>query len=117
MHIAGLILQFACGILGGWAIARLSPRLARRDFGDAIAGLVGGGVGVHVAMALSGLNPVQSAQALSDLTLGPIATQVAGGLIGGAGMAVFVRWLEHLSTCLSALRRNNRPHQRHHAKP
>lgn len=84
MDVALLILQLISGALGGNVAGLLLQRLSLGTFGNAIAGIVGGGVGGQ----LLGL-ALPTAAGVSTLDQAAIITQILGcGVSGGVLTAI-----------------------------
>lgn len=74
-----LIIQLISGTVGGIAAGKAVPKFDLGTAGNAIAGLVGGGIGGQILTAVIGA----SAAGGTGMDLTSIVSNVAGGGIGG----------------------------------
>jgi hypothetical protein len=88
MNLLGLLVQVVSGIAGGIVAGGLFDRLNLGWFGNALAGLIGGGIGCQLVSI--GLRHAVSLPPMDGLDLGSLAAQAAGGCIGGIIMTVSV---------------------------
>lgn len=82
----GLLIQLVSGIAGGNVAGTLLKEKSLGVLGNSLAGLVGGGLGGQILMALLGLG----AAGAGGLDLGSVIAQLAGGGVGGAVLAAIV---------------------------
>ncbi len=78
------VIQLISGAAGGVGAGKVLKNQSLGTIGDAISGLVGGGIGAVILNILVG---VQSSGALDAASVG---TDVAGGGVGGAVVMVIV---------------------------
>ncbi|MCL2812945.1 MAG: hypothetical protein FWD25_13795 [Clostridia bacterium] len=82
--MVNLIIQLVSGGLGGLGAGKLMKKFSLGGIWDALAGIVGGGIGGQV-LGLLGVG-----SAAGGLDLGGILTSVVGGGIGGGALLAIV---------------------------
>jgi hypothetical protein len=80
MDITSLVIQFGSGAAGGALAGKLLKSLNLGPMGNALAGAVGGGIGIQAINSWLGL-AMLGAQPETDA--GTLAFQIAAGGIGG----------------------------------
>jgi hypothetical protein len=88
MNLLGLLVQVVSGVAGGIVAGGLFGRLSSGWPGNALAGLIGGGIGCQLVSL--GLRHADSLPPLDGLDFGTLAAQAAGGCIGGIFMTVSI---------------------------
>jgi len=83
-----LLINLIAGTLGGVAIGKSSPMFDLGALGNAVSGLVGGGVLGQVVTLL--LPSILAAAQSGNLSIGGILTQVAAGGAGGAILTALI---------------------------
>ena len=78
------VVQIISGAVGGLGAGKVLKNQSLGTAGDAISGVVGGGLGAVI------LNVVAGLQSSGALTAGTIGTDIAGGGIGGAVVMIIV---------------------------
>jgi uncharacterized membrane protein YeaQ/YmgE (transglycosylase-associated protein family) len=86
----GLLIQLISGLAGGNVAGSMLKDKSLGTIGNSLAGLVGGGLGGQILMALLGLGT----DGASGLDLGSIIAQIAGGGVGGAVLTAIVVMLK-----------------------
>jgi hypothetical protein len=95
MDITGLVIQFGSGVAGGLLAGKLLKGLNLGPLGNALAGSVGGGIGVQAINSWLGL-AMLSAQGGPDL--GTLAVQLAAGAVGGGAATALFGLLHRLAS-------------------
>jgi len=83
-----ILINLIAGALGGVATGKASPTFDLGALGNAIAGLVGGGVLGQIVTLL--LPAVTAAAQAGDLSIGGIVTHVISGGVGGAILTAII---------------------------
>jgi hypothetical protein len=78
------VVQIISGAAGGLGAGKVLKNQSLGTIGDAVSGLVGGGIGAVILNVAAGL------QSSGALTASSIGTDVAGGGIGGAVVMIIV---------------------------
>jgi hypothetical protein len=86
MNLVALVIQLACGAVGGNLAGALLKKFNLGTLGNSIAGILGGGLGGQL-LALLG---VGGGGAAGSLDLGTILSSVAGGGVGGGVLMLIV---------------------------
>lgn len=85
-----LIIGLISGAVGGNAAGMASEKLNQGTLVNSIAGIVGGGLGSSVLSNFMSPDALAGMAQAGGLDLGAIATDVAGGGIGGAAVLALV---------------------------
>jgi hypothetical protein len=91
MDLTGLAMQFASGAVGGNLTGQLFPALNLGWRGNALAGVIGGGIGSQLVNA--GLGRAATSLAGGGYDPGTLIAQLSGGVTGGIAMALLVGFL------------------------
>jgi hypothetical protein len=92
-----LVISLIAGALGGTGAGRMLKDLDLGTAGNAIAGILGGGLGGQLlSMLTGGAVPADAGAAVAGggLDIGTIVQQVAGGGVGGAVLMAIVGLLK-----------------------
>jgi hypothetical protein len=95
MDITSLVIQFGSGAAGGALAGNLLKSLNLRLLGNALAGAIGGGIGVQTINSWMGLATL-AAQFGTDP--GTLARQLAAGAIGGGVVAALMGLLQRAAS-------------------
>ena len=91
-----LIIQLVTGAVGGTAAGGLMKNLPLGTIGNAIAGIVGGGIGGQVLEMLGVGGAAAAGEAANGLNASAIISSVAGGAVGGGGLMAIVGTLKNM---------------------
>jgi hypothetical protein len=85
MNIISLIIQLISGAVGGNVAGTALKQYDLGTIGNSLAGIVGGGIGGQILMALLG-----SGASGGGTDIGSIIAQIAGGGVGGGLVMILV---------------------------
>lgn len=85
MNYLPLLIQLVSGAVGGIALGRSVSSLNLGTIGNAIAGLVGGGLVGQLIASFAG-GAMSPAGAAGGMDVGSILGSIVGGLVGGGGL-------------------------------
>jgi hypothetical protein len=87
MDLTTLALQLVAGALGGNVAGSVLKHISLGTLGNSLAGLLGGGLGGQILANVLGLPGLSGAEGLD---IGALASQFAGGGVGGAVVMAIV---------------------------
>ena len=86
--MAGLVLQFIAGAVGGSVIGTTIKRYDLGMIGNLLAGIVGGGIGAQIIGALIGGGDASAIVGPEGFAFGTLIAQFAAGAFGGGALVV-----------------------------
>ena len=91
MNIVNILIQLACGGLGGVGAGKIMPKLSLGTIGNIISGVVGGVGGTQLLNALG-----VGASTGGGLDIASILTSVLGSGVGGGALMAIVAVVKKL---------------------
>jgi hypothetical protein len=95
MDITGLVIQFSSGVAGGVLAGKLLKSLNFGLMGSALAGGIGGGIGVQT---INGWLSLATLSAQGGIDVGMLAVQLAAGAVGGGAATALFGLLQRLAS-------------------
>ena len=95
-QIINIILQLACGGLGGMGAGKIMPKQSLGTIGNIISGIVGGVGGSTLLSSVLGIGANAVANGTGGLDIGSILNSVLGSGVGGGVLMVVVSLLKNL---------------------
>jgi uncharacterized membrane protein YeaQ/YmgE (transglycosylase-associated protein family) len=102
MDITNLLVQLLSGAVGGNVAGAAMKKSNLGTLGNSIAGIIGGGLGAQILSALGMAGIAAGDPAATAMSLEQIASNVAGGGVGGAVLIAIIGAIRKSMTAKSS---------------